>query len=154
MPKYKIQTHPEAAPITVRSREAVAKSIAVYNRITKANTAAYPYFIRPLRPISPGALAKGDIIYFPPITLADAEGIDCKSCYRGNLEIALKYVYIAEDIRRNKGANIPGGFTYPGNTPEGEKERSARAKAEALEVLSLIDEYNALPEALPYTGNK
>ena len=41
-------------------------------------------------------------------------------------------------------------FAFPGDSVEGYKERNARAEAEALEILTLIDEYHALPEALPY----
>ncbi len=145
MAKYKIQLHPESAPLTVSSREEVEKILAFYSRLKRVNAVVYPYFLYPQRFPPVEAINAGKAIApSVNIVLTDAEGADCKSCYRGNMEYALAHVYREEEALRKAGKAVP----YP-PLAEGESPYD-RAKAEALEILSLIDEYRALPEALPY----
>lgn len=145
MAKYKIQLHPESAPLTVNSKEAVKKILAFYSRLKRVNAVAYPYFQYPQRfpPIEAVNAGKA-IAPSPNVVFTDAEGADCKNCYLDNLEFALRHVYLEEANLRKAGKAVP----YP-PLAEGESPYD-RAKAEALEILSLIDEYRALPEALPY----
>ena len=145
MAKYKIQLHPESAPLTVSSREDVEKILAFYSRLKRVNTVAYPYFMYP-RTIPPiEAVNAGKAIFpYPAIKFIDAEGGDCKECYRWNLREALVNVYREEANLRKAGKEV--AYTL---LDAGESEYK-RAEAEALEILTLIDEYRALPEALPY----
>lgn len=158
MPKYKVQLHPDSAPFTVDSREALDKVLAFYNRLKKVQAVAYPYFIYPQRIPSPKRIKEGQCPPLPAIVATDAEGDACKSCYRLNMEFCLRYVYQIEEFNagKRKAEDIEPlaglGFSSKADTTEGMRERYERAEAETLETLNLINEYRALPEELPYTG--
>lgn len=155
MPKYKVQLHPKSAPFTVNSREDLDFILAFYKRMRAAQAVAYPYFMYPQKFPSPERVKKG--VGFPPlcaIVATDAEGENCKSCYRLNLVFALNYLRSVEISKaRNKGEVKPEEVDYLGlGFVDTAKEDFIPNEAEAEKILSKINEYNALPEELPYTG--
>lgn len=135
---YKIQLHPKSAVLTVRSREDIAKIVALYDRLRKARTTAYPFFIFPITYESPKK--PNGIIPFTPITFSDPNGIDSKGCYRANLTHALENLY---KIEAGYGRNTKEAL--PPFVPEYE-----RYEKEAEDILNLIAEYRSLPEELGY----
>ena len=94
MAKYTIQLHPESAPLTVNGKEAVKQVLAFYKRLKRVRTVAYPYFMYPRTlPTIEAVNAGKAILPYPAISFIDAEGGDCKECYRWNLRTALLNVY-------------------------------------------------------------
>lgn len=128
---YKIQLHPEAKPFTILgSREDVEKVVALYRRLTKERLSAYPFFYFPLT-VEKWSTARYP---FPPIVISGEN----KEAYRGTLSLALENLRRAE--ARRKGVELEGDAL---------REALEAAKAEALDILTLIAEYRRLPDVAP-----
>lgn len=132
---YKIQLHPTAAAFHVCTREAADKVIGLYRSLCKYGITAAPFFTFPVNEEK----VKRSTPRYGAI-LCTTYGKGSRANYLEALKVAIMCLR-----DREAGKYIPiYAPAFGVDTPE-EAEAEAAAQVEALDILTLIVEYNRLP---------
>lgn len=133
---YKIQLHPTAAAFHVATKEAADKVVGLYRSLSKYGITAAPFFAYP---VNEEKVKKHTTRY--GAILCSTFGKNTRGNYLEALKVAIKCL-------RDREAGKYEALYAPAFGVDTEEEAAAyeAAEAEALDILTLIAEYNHLPK--------